>query len=914
MSWYGSRRFLRAGKSSAFLVVTLAIATAVFVGPVIASDTGLAGGLTQVLEATPAHLTLSTTNERFLNASEYWRLAEAVTSVDGVARAEIIAHRNTYESSFTAVNYDSAIRAQMVVETGPSWLGPNETYIVTGSPSVTRYRPGTTVLMEITYRNNTSDYIAYPVNLTIVGQVTLLPALRRIALMDYSIKLFPQEDIYGHQVDLFLLNWNATMAPLIDYFVPRVPYFSIGTNILISVNLESVVNPYDLGGTEARLSVVEAEINSVAEGSRMSLENWISGGLTELAEDVSVFTGQIVLSVLPSMFLALYICKLLGDVSADLRRKEVSLLLSRGVPARKVVFSALMEAVPIAAIGGGLGLLLSMASVNLLLNMPQPIVVPRIGPVAVLTAFTFAAVTSVLGLILPIRGGLSTWLKDNSSEVSSSRSGKTRLLVWLLFLMGAYRIVTWWLGFDPRQLAEGVSNLLAIIFYNGWISLHDTLTWFAPILFVYGATRVVTEELPAIGSVATNTAGKLFGDVGAFAARYGRRRLSRMATLILILGLIASYGVWSIGVNASQQEHFVRSAYVEVGSDLRTYLDSTANASYWVSAISGFGGVSRATAEIGLTVMTDAGSALAYAVDPLVWSSVAFYEEYWFRQTTSQAALAEMAMDNLTIVLEQRVASALDIHVGDHVAIEVPSLSRNFTLRVLGFYLRGPLYHVSGAQTTQSSWSLIPLELFEQLNSSVDLRKQVIARLNPGTDGRLLENELANLDPEIRAVKSVAGVAASYSQSLLLRAPRDAAFLTAVFGALLASLGILSVTSIALRERQNELRLLSTRGYSSALLMKTLAVEIVGVLMLALPIGLFVGLGSVLGSVDAFNNPLWLARSGQVVGYQVAFAPWDLLWLSFLLLSMIAAIVVPSAYAALRADRDIERLSEEEWI
>ncbi|MDO8055315.1 MAG: hypothetical protein Q6361_00500, partial [Candidatus Hermodarchaeota archaeon] len=129
----------------AFLTLTLILATMLFVAPTIASDVSLAGGLIQLFGENPAHLSLETNVDHFLNSTQYRQVADSVSGVDGFSHVEIVAHRLTFERYFFAINNDSKIFDAMQVEAGPNWLGANETYIITGSPSVNEYPPGSQV-------------------------------------------------------------------------------------------------------------------------------------------------------------------------------------------------------------------------------------------------------------------------------------------------------------------------------------------------------------------------------------------------------------------------------------------------------------------------------------------------------------------------------------------------------------------------------------------------------------------------------------------------------------------------------------------------------------------------------------------------------------------------------------------------
>jgi len=387
-----------------------------------------------------------------------------------------------------------------------------------------------------------------------------------------------------------------------------------------------------------------------------------------------------------------------------------------------------------------------------------------------------------------------------------------------------------------------------------------------------------------------------------------------MATLFLLVALVSSYAMWSVGVNASHRDHLVRSAYIEVGADARVLLDSHANATQWLATLESHPGVELATPELEVTAMTSLEYGALHAVDAHSWMQVAFFEESWFLGAPAASAMQAISQDDLTIILDQAIGQRLSLGLGDSVQITLPEPNETISLRIVGFFDRVPSYQQPRGASLEYSWSFVPISLLNRINGSISVQNHILLKLSPLADALHLEDELEASSAEITRVFSVASYVSTQLQSTLLRAPLDATLVTSILSVGLASVGIVSIVSLALGERKQDLEVLSMRGFSSGTLSRMLATELLAILVLALPVAYLMGFGWTLGSIAALNDPLWLAKAQQLTGYRFAPAGLDWLWLVGIFLLLSLATVAPTLYAGYRTRRDVEELGEETWI
>ena len=71
-------------------------------------------------------------------------------------------------------------------------------------------------------------------------------------------------------------------------------------------------------------------------------------------------------------------------------------------------------------------------------------------------------------------------------------------------------------------------------------------------------------------------------------------------------------------------------------------------------------------------------------VDPDSWTATAYYEKEWFSGSSMEQAFNEMKANNMTIILERRVAKQYNLKIDDTIGIDFPSGPRK--LKIVGFF------------------------------------------------------------------------------------------------------------------------------------------------------------------------------------------------------------------------------------
>ncbi len=217
--------------------------------------------------------------------------------------------------------------------------------------------------------------------------------------------------------------------------------------------------------------------------------------------------------------------------------------------------------------------------------------------------------------------------------------------------------------------------------------------------------------------------------------------------------------------------------------------------------------------------------------------------------TSMQQAFNAMKSNNMTIILERRVAHQLNLKVGDTIGIDFPSGARKLTIvGLFGPAPSTPQGAFGGSSYTIPTWSYVPRNLFNMTVGS-DAYKlesfdvQILLRLNPGVNGTAVAEQIRGLNLDILGVESFneqwqatissniqnqgsVMVSSNGNQIVYTSSPSgnqntfytlqvlDVQSLGVIFAVLFATVGTALVAVVSLRERSREATLMSVRGLS----------------------------------------------------------------------------------------------------
>jgi hypothetical protein len=861
---YAFKRTARNWKLFATTLVGVLVASTLFATSNIGANALITEMLSQTLEGVPVDMIYEPRAWGVGNAPTSTRLFEyrqTIEDVPGVAKTEATAHDGNLTDKvggdwltiFTVgIQANSTVYQGLRHVAGASSLGTNETYLVVDSGEATEFPVGSNYSIQIRVSLDAEPDLFLNVTLRVVGYVTLTAQAR--GALAWSYHGTPSGS--PHQL-LFVTDLEQTLLPLLDY-AASIPNWLGGDflpSILIWLNRASLLNPYDTQGALQAVRQVELQI----QNALMSV-GWVNDflyrALYSFGDIIGAFRLSFLSASVPVWFIAIYLGITLNDVSFSMRRREVGLLLAKGMERDQVTGLFVLEAVLVGVLASGLGLLTAVVCVPFFLGVgiALPTLLMTVGPDTVFLTFLFGGVVAALSSYWPARRAsqMPTTEALRQYTLAGEPAGYRKVLAWTCLALGTYKLVVWGLGIDAWEIARNVmftnSILSAAAAY--WFVFDLLVGFWAPLLFLWGLTTILVKGSPKFHEYSERFIRRVLGDLGALAAHTIRRRPGRTAAVIFITALLVGYGVQTVGVLATNQDLAVRGAYKDVGADIRVTVNYPENVTDLLPIVRGIEGVHAAVAQYSFTMHNMMGSMNARAINASDWMTAAYFEVEWFLPgIPSHQALQALADNERSIILERLVARPLTLGVGGSLSARFSAGGSWWSLEVVGLFGPEPRYDsLSGDWSAEPTWSYVSTKLFSDLGSEVSSTGFILVALDSPAANAAVVEALEGLD-DVRAVESALTGLEGYNSDVLNTATVRFMQMGVLFAFILASVGTLVVISLTLRERRLSTALMSARGTSYGQTAVMLLAESLTMLLLAVLIGLFVGFITLYGSV-----------------------------------------------------------------
>jgi len=922
----------------------IVLASTFFAGINVGADTAAWQALNQTLNKIPVDISVGysyysfpTTANTALSSKNVSDAIDAISSVQGITQVEAISTYVDYnlieELNFTtSTNLIGISEHSLVCNT--STLGENETYVWTDSPDVGKIRVGNIIPINVTanyyvipMRNITANpYVfqeggeensailqtsSFTVNLKVVGFVHL--SEQELSVASFN-QFYPQ--------NLLITSWEKTFAKLLDFVHDSSPEYSnpFSTTILVFVDRSSLISPWDIPGSANKLAAVTAQINEKVSPFGLSAQDNLAYPLDSFQSTSFAMRATFIIASLPVFFVAWYVGSTVSDVSFNLRRREIGLLLTKGFSRRQLWWMFLVEAALIGLLGGLLGIVLSFTVTPWFAAATggQFIGALVLSPDTIILTMVFAAIITFLSVYRSARRASKMAAVDALREYVQVEEAKPyrRLWPWAALLLGSYKMIVFLLGINVQAVVRAPANVFVFLLLQMVVLVDFALTYVGPFLFFWGFTKIFISGSLKFQEITTR-ASRFLGDLGKLATKSVQRNPARAAAVAFLIAFIIGYSFQVVGTLASEQDFVVREARFAVGSDVSFTLSSPANASQIVSAVSSnVSHIQSITTEYSFTGSAGLGGneqgMQIRAVNPKTWLSTAYYENDMFSGSPVEKAFETMSSNDYTVILDVNQADALNKKVGDVVAVTFGDSSTGAVqteeLRVVGFF------GIESGQTSGQYWSYIPEGLYNQTKENVvrSASAKILIRLQGGTDSKAVADQIRGLD--ISAVSSVSSVTeqlTNQQSDLTITGSFNVLRLGVLFMVAAASIGTALVTLVSLRERKREASIMSVRGLSFKQLLVMLLTENLAVVTFAVLVGTVVGLIVVRGVVASNNAVNAALYSVTPLSRHMVFPPDAVLTLFISFILVFASTIIPVVLMAKRYSSRLERTVRE---
>ena len=928
------------------LLLGVVLASTFFAGINIGADTAAKQALDQQLSYVPVDIVVRSgwgpvfqqtgTSISIWSSANATEVADLISSsdIEGIASTEVISrggwmiqigdgNKTTY-FGVVGISDDSRVYDGLTVTDGSSSLGTNETYVWADSPSASDLKIGD--VLSANFSMWLGDEMKIPpqenwitLNLTVAGFVELDNKASLIALGQYyyypspfdAPRVTPQEYVYKE--DLLIADWNKTLAKLLDVVYDMSPQYSpIETQILVFLDRASLIGPWDIATSIDKVTAITSQINNKVLGWGAHAENYLENVLNNYQFVSQAMRFQFLITALPVFFMAWYMGTTVSDVSLNLRRREIGLLLTKGFSRGQLLRMLLSEAALIGLLGGligiGLSLLLSPFFVTatggqwfsgaLVIGMDTAILV-----------VIFSVAITFLSMFRPARRASQLQAVDALREyryVEETKPYKKRW-PWVALFLGTYKITIWLFGINLATLMmrpPPTTNILLMILLGIWIFVDVyVLNYIGPILFFWGLAKILIHGSLKFQELTTK-ATRFLGDLGSLATKNVQRNPARVASTAFLIALIIAYSFQVTGIYASERDYTIRQIQYNTGADISTQLTTLINASHAMSEIESLPGVYSTVLEYSFSGSSAFQKMTVRAADSERWLETVYYESELFTGNDVKTAFHQMATDNNTIILERKTATQLNLGLDDTIALTFGS--EVHALKIIGFFGPEPRQDQFYRINWISYHSYVPEGFYNVVEEEVSATARILVKLASGADGKAVADQIRGLEAEnISTVNSVAEQLEEWQSNVLLSGSLNVQLLGVAFAVLVASIGTALVTSVSLRERSREVSIMSARGLSFKQLVTILLAENVAVVVFAVMLGAVVGLIIVRGNVVAANtNPF----SYSILARHMVFPMDTLLTLFACFVLVFASAIIPVIVMSRRYVSRLERI------
>jgi len=903
MFQYSVKRIVRGRGMFLSLFVSVALATTLFAGILQGADAIGAKSLEQIFRSAPYDVidqasAKNITKTRILEVEEVLGSIEGVTHIDKFIWAPVNAFEpgsnETVEGIFLVAIPDNSTFYESIQ--GVDRFERGKVYLDVSSFMAEEYEANGSITFDIsTYLwRSPPGFENRRFTLPIGGSVAVEDTAWALFVSRYDrylYGLFSRNDPSQRRprYNMVLMSTDTYMDIQRSIFAEdRRPTDDQHGVALISLDRERLVNPWDLDGSIEEIKLIFEEVNANGAQYFYTPRNFLGEMLEAVLQNANNMKTSTIVVSLPVFFTAWYLGTTIAEVVFQLRRREIGLLLVRGLNTQQVFRILLFEGLVVSLVAGVVALMGSSLVLPLVIPGLTPLeTLLTVNPVTLASIFIFSTGLSLFSLLRPAQKAVEVNIVDALREHISEEEEKREVFPPLLaFLLGAYRFAMLYLGYTVDQFRPSTSNLIVSLLYSTWWGTDYLLSFIAPILFFWGFTKLFVYYVPWYQRLLTWVSTLLVGDAARFSALTLQRNLKRVAATTFMVALIVGYSVTVIG-NVATNEDFIESAvYTSVGADAAVWLFEGDHAQEVLEKVLEVPGVESACIEVLFTPDTSLGAVPVRGVDPLAWRDSAYYTP---EIIDDPQVFERMNQTENGAIIERGAAEALGLSINNTMILN--TAARTYQVRIVGFFGReagenwvphNPLMYVND-------------EFMERIKERYIDQRRIIVNLEEDVDYEGVAEALGEVDPDVQRVDVAALNLEAALGNLLLSGPKQIQVLGTYFAGLVASIGVALVVSTLIRSRSKELTIMAIRGFSPKQMGVTLAMEIMGMNLFSIALGAFVGVSTVYGIVNLLNNTL-----AFIFSYKVTFPPSALAKIAAIVGLVVVATLIPVGVAVNR--------------
>ncbi|MBS7631118.1 FtsX-like permease family protein [Candidatus Bathyarchaeota archaeon] len=887
------------------------LATTLFSGILQGADASAVSMLTRVIDASDIDM-VSGAENRNLTKTAFREVENAISGIEGVKSVDHIVRFEMEVSNFTDTN--STIPLTIVAISndsnllkgvkGVEYLEKGKIYVEGGSGNITRFKTGEIRIFRISTYNPYGTLVDIRFdyyNLTVGGVVELDDRVFSIAMGRYP--LFVRSLLIGSEASekrpphQLAIIGEETLWEILNpiYEKNRRTSKVLIPEIIIGLDRDKFLVPWDIAGSRNRINVVYDKINGIGARQGFVPVNYLGDLLTLVQTNSQNMKITTIIVATPIFFVAWYLGIVISDLSYNKRRREIGLLLIRGVKDKQLFYIFLFEAFFVSLIAGVFGIFLEAFIVPLVMSELNPLLIlSSLSPTTITASLLFSIILSLLAIYKPARDATRLDAIDALKEYRIEEEGGR--VSWhepaIALALGAYKLIMFLFEINVDSFAPSSGNLIVYLLYSTWWGVDYLLTYIAPVLFFWGFIKLFLQHSTLIHRIFNRIFHFLFGEVSVLSILSSQRSMKRVVASTFMVAIIFGYNILVIGSIDGANDYIERSLKFSLGADACVWLFSYKGSDEISNKIAALEGVEGATVEVWFDAQSDLGMIEVRIIDPINWSKIAYIEPGWIK--------GEKVFENMNgtaerIILENGAAKTLGFDINDTILIKMGV--KTYSLNIIGIFGREP------PQNWVPSGPMIYVgkDFIKNLDEEDIRLTRILIKFSQGADENRLKKFIEELDPNISSVDMVNQSLKRINTNLLFTGALRIQQLGVYFAVVLSSVGVTLIMSAILQSRWKEIILLSIRGFSSKQLATILLLENVFIIIFAMFLGSAVGFVYLRGQNEILNISVQ-----SLIERRILFSTWFQINLASIIGIVFAATVIP-IFISVR--KSLERLN-----
>ncbi|HXG53255.1 MAG TPA: FtsX-like permease family protein [candidate division Zixibacteria bacterium] len=406
-----------------------------------------------------------------------------------------------------------------------------------------------------------------------VGSISFVPYIGVILVAPYDFGVLRRFDALARGA----LGDRADIHVTAGEYLPEVVHVA-------RLDRKALISGWDVEGSLARLEALNAEVERRAKsmGPAIFVDNALLVLLRRMAEISRAIGLATLLIAIPLLAIAWMLASDLSSLLILNERRTLGLMRLRGVPGRLLGWSLLLS-IGLGGLVGGVAGLVSGTVVPLFAyegRLLPPDVLSRVqGPTRMLLFLVAGLLLVLLISRRLVRYATTISPLEASRRVALSESSQTRVrfsvLEGVALAAGAGKIGGWIGGFNLGELlaTAGEDSEARQWLVESVLFLDRVLDFVALPLLVHGLVALLVARRSLLRGLLSSMARVIGGKLHGLSLAHMSLKPHRIASFLLIVGLMASVSLYPGIASKSFEEKALRGATVQMGSELHVTIN-----------------------------------------------------------------------------------------------------------------------------------------------------------------------------------------------------------------------------------------------------------------------------------------------------------------------------------------------------